>query len=639
MTENFDPDDGASLPPLSTVFLSQRDLSLQVPINYVTQPGVSFSAACFPFLKYDDEGSGNCLSNLLAEGFRRLELDLYWDQGRQVWSFCPVAIPTTLPLGDPSSTTTFSFPSRSPSTRGPLVSDAAPTLGARQATTEVTDTSSAARSTATLDDPASGSSLGLSLPSISVPADSDDEPLIQIGPYVCTTTINLSTFTSQILDYLEKTETTLAAHLVYVILNLHAVASESAPTEPAPAVTDLPAGPALLGPQFAANLSEFIYTPSNLGSDRANLNASWYTVAPRYRPVEDYYTVRAGPNRIYTTEDGWPSESFIEFSRSKRLLLGYGTSDPQISGYNFTGDNDIIFPAGYLQESRNEILSTSSDHISRGCYVVNNTDDLSQVNSSWATVSNLGSSQPPVSSTAGLVPFLNLSTNATNCGISPILNFTLLNATADTNYLPYQNFSYSTIWSWAADEPKNSSDSDDDTSDSLFRCAAVNLELAGRWAVTDCSQKSYAACRADRQPYNWTLTTYATSYSFAGDACPQSYTFAAPRTSLENAYLVRAMRNSGRDFDRRGAWIDFNSLDVKGCWTFGGPNATCPYSDALTNSDDLAQQTVLVPIIAAVIVLIVTVLTVFVKVAGNRKTKKRRKRRAINGFVYEGVPS
>jgi len=43
--------------------------------------------------------------------------------------------------------------------------------------------------------------------------------------------------------------------------------------------------------------------------------------------------------------------------------------------------------------------------------------------------------------------------------------------------------------------------------------------------------------------------------------------------------------------------------------------------------------------VAAIIVLIITALTLFVKVAGNRRVRKRTKKRADNGFVYEGVPS
>lgn len=56
--------------------------------------------------------------------------------------------------------------------------------------------------------------------------------------------------------------------------------------------------------------------------------------------------------------------------------------------------------------------------------------------------------------------------------------------------------------------------------------------------------------------------------------------FAAPRTALENSYLAAAMRDSGRELDGKGAWVDFNSLNYDGCWVTGGANATCPYSDS-----------------------------------------------------------
>jgi len=55
----------------------------KVPINFVTVPGVSFSAACFPAMRFEDHNSGECLSNLLAVGFRRFEIDLYWGRYRR----------------------------------------------------------------------------------------------------------------------------------------------------------------------------------------------------------------------------------------------------------------------------------------------------------------------------------------------------------------------------------------------------------------------------------------------------------------------------------------------------------------------------------------------------------------------------
>jgi len=46
-----------------------------------------------------------------------------------------------------------------------------------------------------------------------------------------------------------------------------------------------------------------------------------------------------------------------------------------------------------------------------------------------------------------------------------------------------------------------------------------------------------------------------------------------------------------------------------------------------------------VPTVAAIIVLIITALTMFAKAAGTRSRKRVKKKRADNGFIYEGVPS
>jgi hypothetical protein len=93
------------------------------------------------------------------------------------------------------------------------------------------------------------------------------------------------------------------------------------------------------------------------------------------------------------------------------------------------------------------------------------------------------------------------------------------------------------------------------------------------------------------------------------------------------------MRDSGYSFRGTGALIDFNSINVRECWVTGGPNATCPYIVVVD-----PQRTILVPTIAAIIVLIVMALTLFVKIAGNHKTRKRR-RKGGDSFAYEGVPS
>lgn len=630
MSENYRPDSGTEPEgSYATGLLSQRDLSLGVPINYVTTPGVSLTAACFPNGIYEDDGAAICFSNLLAVGFRRFELDLYWDQDRKLWSLCPIAIPTTAPNAAPSSTATTNVNSSS-STASISSTILMSSMGARQVQTATT--TSSARSSL------SGSSLGQANPTIAVLPNTSDTPLVKMGPYSCTATINLSIFISLFLDYIQKTENTLGAHLLHVILNLHAAVSASAPNSPAPTPSDLPGSSSYLASLFSSNLSAYLYTPTNLRQDRANINESWYTVQERYRPIEDYYHVTLSANGIASTDNGWPSESYVEFFKSKRLLLGWGSVDPQMAKYNFTDDSSIIFPNGYTQDIQTDVMATSSGRVTSGCFLRNDTDRVSQTNSSWAVDTTLSGFDYPTTTSSDIIPFLNLTQNTTQCGISPILNTTLLNTTANSNFHPYQNFSYSSIWSWAANEPRNYTPNDASSS-SLFRCATINPDLSYRWVVADCSQRYYAACRAHDQPYNWTITSYPISYSYADQACPNGYDFAAPRTALENAYLGQEMRRDRRDYDGHGAWVDFNSLDIKGCWTVGGPNATCPYSETSQQMNDLQKRVILIPTIAAIIVLIVTAMTIFVKVAGNRRVRKRAKKRAENGFIYEGVPS
>ncbi|PQE23231.1 lectin C-type domain-containing protein [Rutstroemia sp. NJR-2017a BVV2] len=492
-----------------------RDLGLKVPINFVTAPGVSLTAACFPFLRYEDDNSADCLSNLLASGFRRLEVDLYWDQMRQVWSFCPVAIPASVSPAVPSAIPTTAS-SLSSSTVALTSAEATTNLLVRQETSEATASSSSPTSgsptiTSSIsfrsDSPsttsASASSLGSVLPKISVIPDSPNAPLYSIGEYTCTTTINLSTLTSQLVDYLQKTQNTLAAHLLSITLNIHAVKSVSNINGPAPEPTDLPSSFNSLGALFSANLSAYMYTPDNLRTDRTNLNASWYSVSQRYWPVQDYYTTTTNQYGIVSTEDGWPSESYIEFSRSKRLLLQFGSVDPQMTDYNFSADASTIFPHDYMSTDQSSSISTTpSGNLTSGCFLSSTSSSLSSSNSSWATISALPNFPYPTTPTSNLTSLLNLTSSLTACGISSTLNTTLLNTTARTNPFSYQSFSYATIWSWAPDEPRNATSALDDTDSSLFRCAAIDPELGYRWVVTDCSDKLYAACRAPGQPYN-----------------------------------------------------------------------------------------------------------------------------------------
>jgi hypothetical protein len=286
-----------------------------------------------------------------------------------------------------------------------------------------------------------------------------------------------------------------------------------------------------------------------------------------------------------STKDGWPSESYIELERNKRLLLGFSSIDPQMSSYNSAADNNFIFPLGYIRADQNDTGKT--------CFRKNGTINMSEFNASWTSLSTIIDFSYPTSPSSDLAPLLNLTSNTTFCGISPLLNVTLLGATAGDNYIPYQNFSMATVWSWAPGEPKSNTVATGEVS--MFdRCATTNPDLNGRWVVTNCSTEHYASCQSPSQRYNWTLSSNPISYSIASQACPSGYIFAAPRTALENSYLTVAMRNSGLSLNENGAWVDFNSLDYPGCWVTGGPNATCPYINSTQDVMKLRTRNILV---------------------------------------------
>lgn len=628
---------------------SQRDVAIQVPINYVTQPGISLSAACFGEGRYEDRGLQDCVSNLMSVGFRRLIIDLYWDAARQVWSFCPVSVPMSSSAATSTLSSTAGLLATAqlqtaallPSTSSQVAQTASTrstSLVARQATSN-SSTSSALLSSASSIPPNSTSS---TQPLSTVITSPSEEPLYQFGPYQCTSTIEFTNFINLLSNYIQSTENTIDAHPIHLIINVHAAAATGNPAEPAmrPEQSALPGTSNSLSSLLDASLSAYIYTPTELSTHRANLNSSWYSVVPSRQPLSAYYTTKIASNHVHSTPDGWPSESFIETAKAKRLLIGYGSTDPQMQDYNFSSDWGTIFPQGYMESGR-DLRIQNDGIVNGGCFFDADTFDLARVNSSWSMSSNFTGLDYPTAATSPPFPLLNLTSNLTACGISPTINETLTNTTADTNITSYQAMSYATVWSWAYGEPRNSSGntSDNDDKNSHFRCALMDPILNGRWRVGDCTTKYYAACRIASEPYQWQISADPVAFSAAPDVCSGNSTFAVPRTALENTYLYSALKarpDVSSNSDTNGVWLQFHSLDIETCWVSGGSNASCPYHvDAVSEQ----RRAVLVPTIAAVIVLVLTALTLLVKCNQNRRTSKTRTRRTEGGWDYEGVPS
>lgn len=457
------------------------------------------------------------------------------------------------------------------------------------------------------------------------------ETLISIGQYQCSPSLNFRTFLNVLNPHLDNTEDNLNATTKILTLNLHSakLASDPDGAGPAPQQASLPRNNNLLSNLFSANSSQYLYTPANLQEQRADLNQSdnWFGVRREYVPDASYFTVESAGSYSYTP-DGWPSESYVEFAKAKRLFAGFGRIDPQMSAYNFSADASTIFPSGYLEADRT-VSVADSGHVVSGCVFQAGVTSLTNVNSSFAlaSVTNVGNSEDARLYEAG---------NLTVCGISPVLNTTLQNTTADANPQAYREYFLESVWSWAPNEPRDETDNDEDRdSSSANRCAVLNA-TSGRWQTDDCSDSHHSACRVGNQPYNFQISDDQASYMKSGAACPDDTSFAVPRTALENSYLVSAWTSfrSRYDINDELLFVDLNDLNAASCWVVG-QNATCPYQNQ-SGTDDRA---VVVPTVAAVIVFVLTLALIFVKCAANRQNTRRKRRRGDEGWDYEGVPS
>lgn len=572
----------------------------QIPINYVTHPTVSLKAACFGDNVFDANTISKCISNLLAVGFRRLIVDLYWTPVRRSWSFCPVSVP--------------------------LNSDAG---------SSPTSSSSAATSTTTGGDATKRA--------ISAVTSSNGSQLYQLGPYLCSQDLDVSALVDVLRGYFENTTSHLSVYLEFIIFNLHAAAGVSAPDQPAATVSgsELPEDSERLGRLLDGSLGDYIYGPDQLEYERSNLNNSWYRVVHGYEPITEYFTINENSMGQQSTPDGWPCSKYVQLARARRVFFGYGEVDPQLGAYDLASDN-VLFAPSYLTHFVN-VSSATNGSLGDGCLYDPKAYQVSQVNSSWAQSTSIPTPST-ADETASLGGISNMVTNLTACGLSPLLNDTLFGVTAGTDVDPYRNISLSSSWAWAAGQPADSDSGSAD--DPRERCAVIDLSTGGHWQAIGCSETRRAICRVQGLPFTWRLSTERPSYADASKVCPENTSFSVPRTGLENTYLYRYLlslqsgtNNSvdpgSADPDMRQVWLDLNSLDIASCWVSGGPDASCPYA---SNPQQLERRTVLVATIWAVVICVVAALTLFVKCNANRRNSRRGKR-IIQGWEYEGVPS
>ncbi|GLA46088.1 hypothetical protein AnigIFM63604_008875 [Aspergillus niger] len=599
----------------AAVFLSERDVAGQIPINFVTTSAVSLRAACFGDNIYDRDAAGRCISNLLVVGYRRFLVDLYWSSDQRDWMFCPLSLSPDVPVVTVSSIS----PASSITTTATSGITATTT-----ATTTTTTTSETIKATVTAVARSSGS------------------VLYELGPYRCSLDFDLSDLINVFRGFFQAYSSELTVFTRYISLNLHAAGSATSPDEPASTVTgsQLPTSSEFVSYQFDEHLSSYIYTPSSLASERANLNQSWYQVEDGYKPITEYFTIHEEPNGDQSTPDGWPCVKYLQLAQEKRLLIDYGTIDSQLQDYNFSYMSDVIFPPNYLTSTVSVSLD-SDGSVDTGCFYDSGATTVSQANNSWA-ISDYIPIPEGLSENSTIAAMSLVASNLTACGLTPALNNTLFNQTADTHPQPYTDISLSSSWAWSIGQPANA-DSSSASFSATDRCAVIDLTNSGHWRAINCSQVRYAACRVGNNPFTWQLSPTPYTFRDAYDhGCPENTSMAVPRTGLENTYLYQYLLTRTDVLDPTSAipnktkvWLNMNCIDVESCWVTGGPDQECPYA---SDPQQLERRTVLVAAIAGIVICIIAALTLFVKCNANRRNSRRNKR-VIKGWEYEGVPS
>jgi hypothetical protein len=452
----------------------------------------------------------------------------------------------------------------------------------------------------------------------------------QIGGYSCTETIGISTLTDVLAAYFEVTENDLNATFKYLEFNVRLAAPSDDPTDTTNQADPerLPTVGNYISDLINSTLSRYLYTPAALRSERANLNESWFASNIDNKPAAEYMTTipLEDGSGLYTL-NGWPSESIIMFLRALRIVASIGTIDSQMQQYDFEADAGTVFSPGDIS---NEISTTLSPDgvVTAGCLYQSSNITVPLANSSWAISSNL-----PNNTSLNTTSYAAL--NLSSCGISPILNTPLLGNSATNNATTYREFIRDSLWGWDRDEPSDSTS----TATNSRHCAVANLDNNGLWEVVDCTNENRFLCRRDDSPYTFTISDSKNRYYQGYEACDEGFTFAVPRTALENRYAVAVMQDwlSRRaDFDDAPVfWLSINDIDTRDCWV-SGVDQICPYR---SDARDKTKPTVVIPTVAGVIVFLLAILTITVKCAANRQNTRRRRKRGEGGWDYEGVPS
>ncbi|KAK9239741.1 hypothetical protein V1525DRAFT_397515 [Lipomyces kononenkoae] len=478
---------------------SQRDLTLNVSIDQLVNPGINLNTVLLEPLNYTSSALSN-FAAIIQRGVTRVFLDIYWNNISKTWQLCPFvadvsATAANVTSSDVSNSTVFAY-------------------GDRAYTCDTTITFSTFLSDVVKDQ-------------WIYPTDND------LDAQTIVLTINLRQAKAAAVVTIDS-EAVVATTVSQATTSVSNIQSGNATSSANTAMTTSSQSETL-SMQIHNALDRYVYTPEQLSLDRSKA-LTW--------------------NDTAATTQGWPLLKNVLLTEFYRVLISFGDIEVPTAEYNSNLDADSIFSNDDIPTSGAGVISNTSP-ISSVCSISDgdNIAILSTgavVKPTWLIASD--TSENPFSATTML--------QYMNCGFSPVLNATLGSSSDILQYLvtalEYSRWSWEAGQPPAAPQPTPTGGTAPvtDSSGNVPRCAALTVN---GWEVENCNSKFKVACRVAKSPYNWTLSQKQVSYYDSVGACTGNTTLSLPRTAVQNT-ILQSLRQSVVGSDP--VWIDMNSIEL-----------------------------------------------------------------------------
>ncbi|KAK9473334.1 uncharacterized protein V1510DRAFT_414767 [Dipodascopsis tothii] len=595
---------------------SQRDLAQNVSIDQLTYPGVNLNTVILDKYNYTADSLA-LTSQLLDVGFRRVFVDLFWNPNNATLQLCPfVGRPDTVDNGlagfSGGGSTVYCA-------ENVTINNLLDAIYDWIADTDTNLAAGAAIITLNLRWPRDGQETRVQRRQLAagLAAEPATAAATTVASHASETRGSAASVLSSGASALSSAAHSVAASHSSIRLStpssarLHTTARASLssvrPSSTAASTTVSAAAQVsftadLVSDQIRGKLRYWMYTPTELDSDRES-RLTW--------------------DDSGRDSNGWPLLDKVLYVDDHRLLFTYGVIEIGNDTYPYDQDLDSMFPPSELLFEESRMISTSSStshttgtRLNGVCSLGDNGMYIGDTHlaPSWLLAWDNNDDAFTAASVRDYVA----------CGYSPVLNSTHSDMESFVT-----SFLQNSIWSWSPGQPPVVA-----SSDQSHQCAVITPD---GWTVTSCySPQQHAACRIDKESYEWTLSASAATFADAKCSAESGHTgsLSLPRTALQNSYLRLALANAGYG----AAFVELNSIAGANCWVSGGTDATCPYQRTTRVSVE-----VIVPTVATIIVSVLLALTMWSKWRdyNHVKARRRRKRRAkiFAENEYKGVPS